>query len=378
MIILKNGEKSIVTIKAKVKSLVGQNDDITIENMGAVTGKDIETKISNIISNTLHNNENQTIIVNPDDKKDDNNSSTTKPSDDNTVEQVKYYTVAGTSWVDTNENGRRDDGEEIVSGINVYLYDVINKKFLTDSNNETLKTTTDSNGKYSFTKVPEGSYYVIFEYNTNEYGITEYQKVGVLETENNDTLEKDVRMFGEIKKVAMTDIVNLTSSQTNIDIGLLENKKFDFSINQIIQKVTVSNKKGTKEYTYDNKKLAKVEIHSKQLAGSTIVVEYKIKVTNEGELAGRVYDVIDEIHSKLEFHSELNEGWYRTEQYKISNTSMVNKDIQQENLLNLQLILSKTLTEDSVGTITNISSIGTTDNSRHVTEKNLSTCCNLN
>lgn len=31
MIILKNGEKSIVTIKAKVKSLVGQNDDITIE-----------------------------------------------------------------------------------------------------------------------------------------------------------------------------------------------------------------------------------------------------------------------------------------------------------------------------------------------------------
>ena len=371
VIILKNGEKSIVTVKAKVKSLVGQSDDIVIENVGAAGGKGIETKTSAIISNTLHNNENQTIIVNPDDKKDDDNSGITKPSDDNTVEQVKYYTVAGTSWVDTNENGRRDDGEEIVSGINVYLYDVINKKFLTDSNNETLKTTTDSNGKYSFTKIPEGSYYVIFEYNTNEYGITEYQKVGILETENNDTLEKDVRMFGEIKKVAMTDIVNLTSSQTNIDIGLLENKNFDFSINQTVQKVTVSNKKGTKEYTYDNKKLAKVEIHSKQLAGSTIVVEYKIKVTNEGELAGRVYDVIDEIPSKLEFHSELNEGWYRTEQYKISNTSMVNKDIQPGESIELTVILSKTLTEDSVGTITNISSIGTTDNSRHITEKNL-------
>ena len=169
----------------------------------------------------------------------------------------------------------------------------------------------------------------------------------------------------------MTDIVNLTSSQTNIDIGLLENKNFDFSINQTVQKVTVSNKKGTKEYTYDNKKLAKVEIHSKQLAGSTIVVEYKIKVTNEGELAGRVYDVIDEIPSKLEFHSELNEGWYRTEQYKISNTSMVNKDIQPGESIELTVILSKTLTEDSVGTITNISSIGTTDNSRHITEKNL-------
>ena len=178
-------------------------------------------------------------------------------------------------------------------------------------------------------------------------------------------------MFGEIKKVAMTDIVNLTSSQTNVDIGLLENKNFDFSINQTVQKVTVSNKKGTKEYTYDNKKLTKVEIHSKQLAGSTIVVEYKIKVTNEGELAGRVYDVIDEIPSKLEFHSELNEGWSRTEQYKISNTSMVTKDIQPGESIELTVTLSKTLTEDSVGTITNVSSIGTTDNSRHVTEKNL-------
>ena len=371
VIILKNGEKSIITIKAKVKSLTGQNDDITIENIGAVGGKGIETKVSSIVSNTLHNNENQTIIVNPDDKKDDNNSSTTKPSDDNTVEQVKYYTVAGTSWVDTNENGRRDDGEEIVSGINVYLYDVINKKFLTDSNNETLKTTTDSNGKYSFTKIPEGSYYTIFEYNTNEYGITEYQKVGILETENNDTLEKDVRMFGEIKKVAMTDIVNLTSSQTNIDIGLIENKDFDFSINQTIQKITVSNKKGTKEYTYDNKKLAKVEIHSKQLVGSTIAIEYKIKVTNEGELAGRIYDIIDEIPSKLEFHSELNSGWARTEQYKISNTNMVTKDIQPGESIELTLTLTKTLTEDSVGTITNVSSIGTTDNSRHIEEKDL-------
>ena len=371
VIILKNGEKSIVTVKAKVKSLVGQSDDIVIENVGAAGGKGIETKTSAIISNTLHNNENQIIIVNPDDKKDDDNSGITKPSDDDTEEQVKYYTIAGTSWLDSNENGRRDDGEEIVSGINVYLYDVTNKKFLTNSNNETLKTTTDSNGKYSFTKIPEGSYYTIFEYNSNEYGITEYQKVGVLETENNDTLEKDVRMFGEIKKVAMTDIINLKSSQTNIDIGLIENKDFDFSINQTIQKITVSNKKGTKEYTYDNKKLAKVEIHSKQLVGSTIAIEYKIKVTNEGELAGRIYDIIDEIPSKLEFHSELNSGWARTEQYKISNTNMVTKDIQPGESIELTLTLTKTLTEDSVGTITNVSSIGTTDNSRHIEEKDL-------
>ena len=142
-------------------------------------------------------------------------------------------------------------------------------------------------------------------------------------------------------------------------------------IEQFIENITVTNKKGTKEYTYDNKKLAKVEIHSKQLVGSTIAIEYKIKVTNEGELAGRIYDIIDEIPSKLEFHSELNSGWARTEQYKISNTNMVTKDIQPGESIELTLTLTKTLTEDSVGTITNVSSIGTTDNSRHIEEKDL-------
>ena len=371
VIILKNGEKSIVTVKAKVKSLVGQSDDIVIENVGAAGGKGIETKTSAIISNTLHNNENQTIIVNPDDKKDDDNSGITKPSDDDTEEQVKYYTIAGTSWLDSNENGRRDDGEEIVSGINVYLYDVTNKKFLTNSNNETLKTTTDSNGKYSFTKIPEGSYYTIFEYNSNEYGITEYQKVGVLETENNDTLEKDVRMFGEIKKVAMTDIINLKSSQTNIDIGLIENKDFDFSINQTIQKITVSNKKGTKEYNYNDKKIAKFEIHSKQFVGSTVVVEYKVKVTNVGDLAGNVYEILSEIPSKMEFHSELNSGWTKSLANSISNVSFANTTIKPGESIETTIVLSKTLDDKDAGTYTNIAKISTSESQRHTEDSNV-------
>ena len=73
----------------------------------------------------------------------------------------------------------------------------------------------------------------------------------------------------------------------------------------------------------------------------------------------------------MEFHSELNSGWARTEQYKISNTNMVTKDIQPGESIELTLTLTKTLTEDSVGTITNVSSIGTTDNSRHIEEKDL-------
>ena len=371
---LKNGEKSTIKIKAKVKSLAGQKDDIKIENVGMIGGQDLEFKASNIISNILHNNEDQTVVINPDDKKDNNNdgkNNTQKPDDNQSEEKDKFYSIAGTAWIDKNENGRRDDGEDVIEGINVYVYDIINKKFLTNENNETLKKITDKNGKYSFTKISAGSYYVIFEYDPNEYGITEYQKVGVIETENNDTIEKDVRMFGQEKKVAMTDIIKLTSSQTNIDMGLLENKNFDFEINQTISKITVKNQKGTKEYTYNNKKIAKVEIHSKQIVGSTIAIEYKIRITNIGELTGRVFDIIDEIPAQLEFHSELNEGWSRTEQYKISNVNFVMTDIKPGESVETTVTLTKTLTGDSIGTLTNIASIGNTENSRHIEDKNI-------
>ena len=50
-----------------------------------------------------------------------------------------------------------------------------------------------------------------------------------------------------------------------------------------ITKVTVETNGGTKEYNYNNSKLAKVEIASKKMSTSNIKVEYKIIVKNNGK-----------------------------------------------------------------------------------------------
>lgn len=153
------------------------------------------------------------------------------------------------------------------------------------------------------------------------YGITDYQRADVLNTENNDAVEKYARIFDETRTIGMTDTINLNSYKNNIDLGLVEKKNFDLKLEQYIQKITVTNSKGTKEYNYNNKKFAKISIHSKQFVGSTVVVEYKVVITNIGDLTGKVYEILDEIPSKMDFHSEINDGWTKSLSYTISNIS---------------------------------------------------------
>ena len=371
---LRMNEKSTITIKAMVNSLAGQDDDKTIESRGAVVGDTIIPQLANTVTNTLQNNEEQTIIINPDDseanKDQNNNVNTNNPSTSVPTEQDnKVWTLSGLAWVDNNSNGRRDEGEDLKEGVKVSLFDVQNNTFLKDGNGNVITVETNEAGRYSFTKVPTGRYYVVFEFDTDEYKITDFQKTGVVETSNNDAIEKQAKIGNEVKIVGITDTIILDSTKTNIDIGLVENQIFDLEMEQFITKVTVSNKKGNKEYTYDDKKFAKIEIHSKQFVGSTVVIEYKIKVTNVGELSGFVYEMIDQLPQGLDFHSELNSGWSKSLS-TLSTAKFLNTEIKPGESIEIPLTLSITLDETSGGSYENVSQIKLTDNSRHIDEAN--------
>ena len=374
---LRMNEKSIITIKAMVNSLAGQDDDKTIESRGAVMGDTIIPQLANTVTNTLQNNEEQTIIINPDDSEankdqdnnDGNNGDNTPSTSTPTEQENKVWTLSGLAWVDNNSNGRRDEGEDLKQGIKVSLFDVQNNTFLKDENGNVITEETNEAGRYSFTKVPAGKYYVVFEFDTDEYKITDFQKTGVVETINNDAIEKQAKIGNEIKTVGITDTIVLDSTKTNIDLGLVENQIFDLEIQQYITKITVSNKKGNKEYTYDDKKFAKIEIHSKQFVGSTVVIEYKIKVTNVGELPGYVYEMIDQLPQGLDFHSELNSGWSKSLS-TLSTAKFLNTEIKPGESIEIPLTLSITLDETSGGIYENVSQIKLTDNSKHIDEAN--------
>ncbi len=71
------------------------------------------------------------------------------------------------AWIDTNENGERDENTGI-PGMKV--------KLITSEGKQIYETITDENGKYKFENVENGKYIVAFVYDSNEYSLTTYQK----------------------------------------------------------------------------------------------------------------------------------------------------------------------------------------------------------
>ena len=370
---IKNGEKITIKIVADVKAFDSKENNIEISNSAMVSGEGIKTKQSNIIQNTLVHPKTTNIIEVDSNGNiiDGGNTPIPTPTPgDNSQNTKTKYSISGMVWIDENLNGQRDSGEKSKEGVEVLLYDITNQKFVTDEKGNVLTKKTDSEGKYTFTNIYTGQYYVIFEYDTDTYNVTDYQKSDVEASSNNDAVEKYVKIFNETRTVGMTDKIDLTYYKNNIDLGLVEKKSFDLKVEQFVQKVTVTNSKGTKEYTYNNKKLAKVSIHSKQFIGSTVVIEYKIKVTNVGDLTGKVYEIIDEIPSNIEFHSELNNGWTKALGYTISNVSYANTDIKPGESIEAVITLSKTLEDNDAGTYTSIAKLGTNESIRHTEDIN--------
>ena len=368
---IKNGGKITIKITASVRKFDNNQNNLGISNYAIVSGNDMKAKQSNFIQNTIYHPETTGVIVID---KDGNIVDSNKPTPDvpdNTQTTKTKYTISGMAWIDENLNGQRDESESAKSGIEVLLYNISAKKFITDEKGNVVVKTTGEDGKYTFTNIYSGQYYVIFKYDTENYGITEYQASNVSTSQNNDAIEKLARIFDETRTIGITNTINLNSNRSDIDIGLVENKNFDLKIEQFIEKITVTNKKGTKEYNYNDKKIAKFEIHSKQFVGSTVVVEYKVKVTNVGDLAGNVYEILSEIPSKMEFHSELNSGWTKSLANSISNVSFANTTIKPGESIETTIVLSKTLDDKDAGTYTNIAKISTSESQRHTEDSNV-------
>ena len=268
-----------------------------------------------------------------------------------TTENIKNV-INGKAWLDKNLNGAKDNGETELSGIKVRLYDINAKDYLKDENGNTIETATSDNGEYTFTKIPNGQYIVLFEYDTNEYEPTYYMKDGVDDSINSKVVFKNITINGEDKAYAVTDTINLEDSISNINIGLKEKLIFDLQLNKYISRISIQNSKGTKTYDYENSTFEKVEIHRKQIVGSVVVLEYTIKVKNNGEITGYANNIIDYLSSGLTFNSELNPDWYLSgnELYtkKFANTP-INPGEEKE----VKLVLTKTMTNENTGVVNN-------------------------
>lgn len=354
------------SVTIKVETTAGLVFEKTkIENSATVSGileeDNIQSKTSNTIAHAIlpydyDESEEPDTPDNPDDPSDPSDpSDPDEPSDPS--DNIEKYSIAGVAWLDENEDGKRQTSEELLNGITVMLVNTNNSSAIQ------AKQVTDSNGAYRFSGLEEGNYIVVFNYDTDVYSITEYQKSGVSSSLNSDAISKEITLMGVKTKVGLTDTISLNASLSNIDMGLIKNKICDLKLDKYISKVQVRTTSGTKEYTYDNNQLAKVEIKSKEIQGATVVVTYKIVVTNEGELPAYATKVVDYVPEGLEFSSNLNSSWTTTKSGELTNISIANRRIEAGESVELTLVLTKSMTSNSTGTFTNIAEIGEMRNS---------------
>ena len=255
--------------------------------------------------------------------------------------------ISGLAWIDKNQDGERNEDEELLSGIEVRLYNA--------DNNELVKTTeTLSNGEYLFTELDNGDYIVVFVFDKAKYDLTTYRKQGVSQSTNSDVIEVDMEIDEVTRKVAITDIIRLTdSNMRNVDIGLIEANKSDLKLEKYISSVTVSYGDTVKTYDYEDAKLAKVEIPVKYLENATVIVNYKFVITNEGAISNYVKKIVDYVPSGMKFNSELNKDWYQSSNSDIYNSSLANIKLEPGQSKEISLTLTKQMTSENTGLVNN-------------------------
>ena len=265
--------------------------------------------------------------------------------------------INGIAWYDENTNGKKDDNESTLSGITVNLLNAETNQLVKDKSGNILSATTSDNGTYILSNIANGKYIAIFNYNTTQYALTKYKVEGVDETKNSNATMTDILIEGTNKKVASTDIIQIENNNiSDINIGLIKLQNFDLKLDKYVSKVVVQNSAGTSATEYADSTMAKAEIHSKQINGSTVLIEYKIRITNAGEIEGYAKKIVDYIPSDLKFSSELNKDWYQSGA-NLYNSSLANEKIAAGETKEVTLILTKSMTENNTGLVNNTAEI---------------------
>lgn len=336
------GQKITINVHVAANSI---DNDTDISNKAKFVHEDIGEVETNSVAHVIKHFEKTDVNVDP----DDNNKETRK--------------VIGTVWIDTNKDGVKDANEQRVSGVKVLLLDNSTSNIAISSNNEQCITTTGTDGSYMFNNVPQGKYSVIFFYDSAKYSPTTYKKSGVSEEQNSDAIDKTVNYEGKDQIAAVTEEIVLSdTNKFNIDLGIVEDAKFDLKLDKIVQAITVNNGKNTTEHVY-NSKLAKIDFESKYAKTSSMVVEYKFTITNEGGIAGYVKKLADYLPEGLKFNSELNKDWYEGKDGVIYNASLANTIINPGESKEVTLILTKNINGDNdFGLINNSAEIYETSN----------------
>ena len=344
------GKSLLITIKIRVAEV---KEDTEVITYAKATGNSIDTEITEMITQVIEKQElnegNQGGNGEGSGSGNGNGTGSGGNGGTNTPGNIeRTYKIAGTAWLDNNENGIREKEEQVLSNIMVIAINADTGEIAKDpTTGENVQAATGTDGKYLLTNLKAGNYLVVFKYDTVIYKTTSYQIQDATELNNSDAVEKTISENGTETLAGVTNNLNVNATLSNIDIGLVERAKFDLKLDKTIKQVTVQNGDGVKSYNYEDTSFAKVEIKSKEFKNSTVVIEYTIKITNEGNVPGYAKQIVDYKPSDLTFNSDLNTNWYEGNDGNVYTTELEKILINPGETKEVKLLLTKKMNDTS-------------------------------
>ena len=116
----------------------------------------------------------------------------------------------------------------------------------------------------------------------------------------------------------------------------------------------------------DPEPVVKVELHRKKLDEVTVKFRYKIRVTNEGDIAGYAREITDYVPEGLRFVQEDNPGWTDEGNNIISTRLLENTLLEPGESAEVEVLLTWINSEDNLGLKTNTAEISEDYNDRDI------------
>lgn len=303
--------------------------------------------------------------------------------------------ITGVVWEDFNVDGIMDDSERKIENVTLKLYN--------DSDELVQTTTPNKDGKYTFSAVEEGNYYIVADFNAEKYGVTgrpsedfydesrlsAFKEVAISKEESDiyeediydeyddeyeedddfiDDSEEDEDIFDDTEtdedevpemSIVKTDIISIGSETRivrNINLGLSLRKVFKLQINKYITRAEVTNALGiVTTRDYGNTKLAKLDV--KDINNLKIKVVYTLEIENVKYYPGYATLITEQIPDGMSFNPDYaeNKGWVLSEDGMLSNTTLADVLINENEKKYLTVAFD--ITRKEAGSFINFASV---------------------
>ena len=201
---------------------------------------------------------------------------------------------------------------------------------------------------------------------TNIADITEYQDENKEPVRDRDSNEDNINLPSDEELPNYKDDVTgdyIPGQEDDDDFEKVVIKIFDLSLRKWVTQAIVIDKDGqtiteTGHQPYDDpEEIVKVELHRKHINDVTVKFRYKIRVTNEGEIAGYAKEVTDYIPEGLRFIAEDNPGWTDEGNNVISTRLLENTLLQPGEYAEVEVVLTWINDENNMGLKVNTAEI---------------------